>query len=195
MPYVQSLKYAKLLYPVAVCVLLGVFGFSIYKTGYYHGQIHQAEADLADFKNRHYQFVKDVNEEIKASHEKSMAVETQAEQAKKNVETIKEVVVKRVQMKEPMVCKEENSNESNELWTFDGATVRLLNNARRNEAVDTTTSDNATNQTATNITVSKFVENDLDVVAMYHDLAVRHKALQDYVRQQQEQGYQLCKAD
>lgn len=64
--------------------------------------------------------------------------------------------------------------------------VCVLNAARTNRAPDCPAagSDEAGGETP-DATVSDFIENDLEVVRMYHDLAVRHAALVQFVLDRQ----------
>lgn len=59
--------------------------------------------------------------------------------------------------------------------------VRLLNAARENRTADPATWRDAEVKAPSDITVAGFVQNDLQVVEQYHDLAQRHDELVDYV--------------
>jgi hypothetical protein len=73
---------------------------------------------------------------------------------------------------EPVVCPDP---------VLDVGTVRLLNAAREGAAVDAAGSSDAALETPSAVGVGKLVDNDLDVVKLYHDLAARHDALVDAV--------------
>lgn len=158
----------------------------------------------------------DSKNEALASQAKSVAIESSTAASTQTIKSLSDQAVKRVENNEPKVitktvtvykCPGEtnvNSNDSTtELptsvveisrpWTFDSGTVRLLNSARANDTDSTASVSNVADQTPTDVTVGKFVENDLEVVSLYHDQSVRFKALQDYVKEKQDEGYMFCK--
>lgn len=63
---------------------------------------------------------------------------------------------------------------------LDVATVRLLDDARAG-AADAPAWGDAEVEAAADVSVTEFVQNDLEVVGMYHDLATRHDALVEWV--------------
>lgn len=158
----------------------------------------------------------DSKNEVLASQAKSVAIESSAAASTQTIKSLSDQAVKRVENNEPKVitktvtvykCPGEtnvNSDDSTtELptsvvevsrpWTFDNGTVRLLNSARADDTDSTASVSNVADQTPTDVTVGKFVENDLEVVSLYHDQSVRFKALQDYVKEKQDEGYMFCK--
>lgn len=158
----------------------------------------------------------DSKNEVLASQDKSVAIESSAAASTQTIKSLSNEAVKRVDTNEPKVitktvtvykCPGEtnvNSNDSriespisvvevSRPWTFDNGTVRLLNSARANDTDSTAISSNDSDQSPSDVTVGKFVENDLEVVSLYHDQSVRFKALQDYVKEKQDQGYMLCR--
>lgn len=68
-------------------------------------------------------------------------------------------------------------------YRFDVGTVRLLNAARTGTAVDAAGGSDEASRAASDVGIAKFVDNDLDVVQLYRDLAARHDALVDSVEQ------------
>lgn len=157
----------------------------------------------------------DSNKEVLASQAKSIEVQEQTAASSHKIEVIKDEVAKRIEPNEPKVITkivtkyvgvpDDSSNTSSGMpngetvietsrpWTFDSGTVRLLNSARANDTDSTTDSSDGSDQAVTDITVGKFVESDLEVVSLYHDQSVRFKALQDYVKEKQDDGYMFCK--
>ncbi|WP_151708790.1 hypothetical protein [Acinetobacter brisouii] len=151
--------------------------------------------------------------EVVESQRKSIAVEQSVVETHKRIDTISKEVVKRVEQRQPTtvtVKPKENQhglNPNNQTlqpsaeqgsvsdapWTFDIGTIRLLNAARDNDPNYTAAVNNDADQGASEVTVSKFAENDLEIVGQYHELAEQHKALQDYIKEKQEQGYMFCK--
>ena len=61
------------------------------------------------------------------------------------------------------------------------AAVRVLDAARRNVDPDPVAGIDAAGETASDVALSEFVENDLEVVRLYHELAARHDELVSYV--------------
>lgn len=59
--------------------------------------------------------------------------------------------------------------------------VRLLNDARSGSVVESAERADAAEQTASDVTVSDFAENDVEVTRLYHELAGRHDKLVDWV--------------
>lgn len=59
--------------------------------------------------------------------------------------------------------------------------VRLLNDLRAYRTIDLTKLDATEGETSAGITIAQFVSNDMDVVALYNELAVRHNELVDAV--------------
>lgn len=157
------------------------------------------------------------NNEVLASQAKSIATESKVEASTQKIKAIKEEAVKRVEANEPKVitktvtvykCPGENHvSKSNDVdsatsavsvetslpWTFDSRTVRLLDSARTNDTNSTANINDASDQAPSNVTVSDLVSNDLEVVSLYHDQSTRFKALQDYVKDKQDQGFMFCK--
>lgn len=142
-------------------------------------------------------------QEARKSVQISANVERQAATSIQNTQSIAKLATARISAQQQLVCKQEKAsgNEYNPIstsiykldpWTFDVGTVRLLNAARSNDTFDATSLGDVANQAPSSVGVTEFVENDLTVVGMYHDLAIRHAALQDYVTQKQDQNYALC---
>lgn len=159
----------------------------------------------------------DSNREVLASQAKSIVVEDKVAASTHKIEAIKREAVRQVAADEPRVitktvtvykCPGErnvdstNDNVQNAVvglseisrpWTFGNGTVRLLNSARTNDTNSPSSSVDASDQTPSTVTVSDLVGNDLEVVSLYHDQSERFKALQDYVKDKQDQGYMFCK--
>lgn len=160
----------------------------------------------------------DSKDEVLKSQNESIAIEGRVSESTQRVESINKEAVKRVESNEPKVITKvvtkyigiENDSSSNDgfnqspngevvvetvrPWTFDSGTIRLLNSARLGVDTDSTASSvDASDQTTSSIGISEFVANDLDVVALYHEQSIRYKALQDYVTEKQNEGFELCK--
>lgn len=155
------------------------------------------------------------SKEVLASQDKSIAIEGRVSESTQQIKAISDEAVKRVESNEPKVItkvvtkyigiESDSSSTSSEMpngetvieitrpWTFDSGTIRLLNSARANDTDSTASSINASDQTPTDITVGKFVENDLEIVSLYHNQSERYQALQDYVKEKQDEGYLFCK--
>lgn len=161
----------------------------------------------------------DSNKEVLASQAESIAIEDRVAASTQKIEAVKDEAVRRVEANEPKVItktvtvykcpgdtNDSSTNDSDRTtvvglsetyspWTFDSRTVRLLNAARANDTDSTASSSDASDQTASDVTVGKLVENDLEVVGLYHEQSERFKALQDYVKDKQDQGYMFCKKE
>lgn len=72
-------------------------------------------------------------------------------------------------------------------FVLDLDTVRLLNLARSGADLDTVTGGDEALGTASSITVSALIDNDLQIVKLYHELAKRHDALVSEVEAQLQQ--------
>ena len=159
----------------------------------------------------------DSNKEVLAGQAKSVEIEDKVAASAQKIESIKQEAVRRVLVDEPKVitktvtvykCPGEshvsNANDGDPMpavsvetsrpWSFSNGVVRLLDSARTNDTDSTASSNDASDQTTSDVTVSDLVENDLEVVGLYHDQSERFKALQDYVKDKQDQGYMFCKA-
>lgn len=73
---------------------------------------------------------------------------------------------------------------------LDHDTVRLLNAARDPAAALPTGNPDAESQAASQVTQSDLIDNDIEVVGLYHELAERHDALVDWVQTQVEKQAQ-----
>lgn len=123
-------------------------------------------------------------------------VQIKTEAKDRQIEIIKTEVVEKIVKSPPQQC--EVSKDAPEVivinpYYFDGDVVRLLNDARADSTdLSTEINDGASGKTSS-VGVEELVVNDLEVVRLYHDLAVRHTALQSYVWKYQDEGYQFCK--
>lgn len=197
----------KIVGALAVMALCFTLGYAVATSNQKDKQIEAATLTQADS-----------NQEVLASQAKSIAIEDKVAASTQKIEAIKDEAVRRVEANEPKVitktvtvykCPGENhvsnandgdpmpavSIETSRPWYFSNGVVRLLNAARANDTDSTASSSDASDQTASDVTVGKLVENDLEVVGLYHEQSERFKALQDYVKDKQDQGYQFCKKE
>lgn len=68
-------------------------------------------------------------------------------------------------------------------WYLDIDTVRLLDSARTKTFDSAAPVSDGKGSAASNITTAQFLDNDLQVVKLYHELATRHDALVDFVNE------------
>ncbi|MFU9046369.1 hypothetical protein ACNAUY_08245 [Acinetobacter tibetensis] len=198
----------KIVGALAVMALCFTLGYAVATSNQKDKQIEVATLTQADS-----------NQEVLASQAKSIAIEDKVAASTQKIEAIKDEVVRRVEANEPKVITKtvtvykcpgdvnDSSTNGNDRttvvglsetyspWTFDGRTVRLLNAARANDTDSATSVSNASDQTPSDVTVGKLVENDLEVVGLYHEQSERFKALQDYVKDKQDRGYMFCKKE
>ena len=79
-------------------------------------------------------------------------------------------------------------------WTFDRGTVGMLNAARLGLSADAASFSDGAGSAPSTVGVPEFVSNDLQVVARYQSLKIKHDALVDYLERLKAQGYGLCVA-
>lgn len=145
-----------------------------YCTGYYtKGRFVKADQFEAATEARS-ETAKDIQQSLEISAVTGQEVAASNQQ----VAVIRKKVAARVQPKE-------TPNEANlHLVCRDGldvGTVRLLNSARDGSALDPASSADGASQAASGIGLPELLDNDLEVVGMYRDLAIKHNALVDYV--------------
>ena len=71
-------------------------------------------------------------------------------------------------------------------------TVGVLDSARVNARLDAPGGGDAAFRTPSDIEVSDFIDNDLEVVRLYHRLATRHDALVEFVEQKMKESSAQC---
>lgn len=118
---------------------------------------------------------------VQQSLETSLATEQKVTDSAKQVAAIRKAVAARVQPK-----IQESSNEANIRPVcpdrgIDIGTVRLLNSARDGSAVDAASLVDGASQAPSGIGMPELLDNDLETVKLYRELAVRHDGLVDYV--------------
>lgn len=193
---------AKVLLTIAALAVVFTIGYSI-------GSDHEKAKQIDGLT----QAQADSNREVTKSQKESIAIESRVSESTQLIEEVKKQAVERVKANEPKVITKivtkyvgvpddsstngninsESTVETTLPWTFGNGTIRLLNTARSNDTTSTTDGDDASDQTASSVKVSDLVDNDLEVVGLYHELAERHKGLQQYLSEKQDQGYMLCK--
>lgn len=120
--------------------------------------------------------------DIQQSLETSAAIDNKTAASSTGVEKIRTVTVERIIQRENEYA--ESAQASCHVvnpFLLDVGTVGLLNAARAGEDFDTSRLGDEESLAPSGIALHEFVSNDLEVVKMYHDLAIRHDALVDYV--------------
>lgn len=134
---------------------------------------------------------KDTAKNIVESVDTGQKVETSVQESNDEVTKIQEAVAKRPKLVKPVPQPvQESSNEkaiavvqvlptvvSCDAYQLDIGTVRLLNAARKGVSLDTVTGSDETLTAASGITIDKLLQNDLEVVKLFRDLAKRHDQL------------------
>lgn len=115
---------------------------------------------------------------IRESLKESAALDRSLDMGAAQNAQIKKLVVRRVKSQK---VKHENPVTCS-AWTLDVGTVGLLNSARAGTPIDAASLGDEASKAPSSITPADLVENDTEVVGMYHDLAKRHNALVDYVQ-------------
>jgi len=136
-----------------------------------------------------------INQDVVKSAEAEVSLVSETTEIAKNIDAIKTLAVKRVKAKE-------NSRELPTLETVvvrpvepvafvDVGTVWLLDAARRNEPLHSASISDEAAAEASDVTLSEFVENDLEVVKLYHQLASEHRALIEAVKSEMRKREQV----
>lgn len=156
---------------LAVALALGV-GFSV---GFYtKGRFVKAD-QLEVVTEAQHQTAVDIQESLKTS----LAVEQKVTTSDQQMTTIRKEVARRTQPKE--TTNEANLHAPVCDWRLDVGTVRLLNAARDGSALDTASLVDGAGKAPSEVGLPDLLDNDLEVVQLYRELAVRHDSLVDYV--------------
>ncbi len=129
---------------------------------------------------------------VQQSLEKSAAIEVKTTASTQQVQTIRKAVAKRFEEKKPHVHEVAPAAGSPAVgdqaeswpactWTLDVGTVGLLNAARTGADPGSASGSDAESQAPSGIGPEELIDNDLQVVEQYRDLAIRHDDLVDYV--------------
>ena len=117
---------------------------------------------------------------IEQSLTQSHAVESQVTASNLQVTKIQKRVAEHIQKQEE--ARHEENTDSACRWTLDDWTVRMLNAARSSAAApDAAVSGDGTSEGTAPVGKAELIDNDLEVVKLYRELAERHDSLVDYV--------------
>jgi len=126
---------------------------------------------------------------IQQSLEQSVATEKKVAASNHQVSEIRKEVQKRIKHTY-YPAKQETENEVTteegkcaDSWRLDVGTVRMLNSARTGTDFDPTSISNAESEAPSDIGAAEFIDNDLEVVGLYRELATRHDELVDWVNE------------
>ena len=162
---------------ISVALLVG------YTAGYYaKGQFVKADQYEAVTEARSETAV-DIQESLK----QSTATEQEVTASTKQVVAIRKTVAARVQPKTQEASHEANLRTVCPDSGIDVGTVRLLNSARDGSALDTASLVDGASKAASGIGLPELLDNDLEVVQLYRELAIRHDALVDFVESKLQQ--------
>jgi hypothetical protein len=117
--------------------------------------------------------------DIEQSLEQSSAVEAKVTDSTTKIAVIRKEVTARVQPKE--THNEANLRPVCPSLGLDVGTVRLLNAARAGTSPDATGFGDAEGKAPSGLALPELLDNDLEVIVLYHELSARHDALVDYV--------------
>lgn len=123
--------------------------------------------------------------EIKESLETSLAVESEVAASNQKVSKIRSAVAAHLKEEVPHDQGKPSCAPADVL--IDGRTVFLLNAARSGSGISTTGSTDGEVSTAPSVGFPELIDNDLQVVQMYRELATKHDALVDWVSAEVEQ--------
>jgi hypothetical protein len=129
---------------------------------------------------------------VQQSLEKSAAIEDRATASSTQVTAIRKTVAKRFEEQRahaedraPQVAAPGDSESVSGpvcTWTLDVGTVGLLNAARTGANPSAASGSDAEGQASSGLGAEDLIDNDLQVVEQYRDLATRHDALVDFVQ-------------
>lgn len=171
-------------------LIVGALALTIgFSSGYVVKGKFVAAAQVSEMKKE----VKVSANNIVVSNAISAKVEDKVEAITVTATKVKSAAAKRITNQQERTANEQFAQESFHqaehatpaavcpAFVFDVGTVRLLNAARQGTAVEPTGGSDEALNAASGIGISKLVDNDLDIVRMYHELALRHDALVDAV--------------
>lgn len=157
-----------------VAIAASVIGFGA-------GYATKAKFDKADALTKMVEVRHEDAATVQQSVQASASIEKQAGAATQNVETIRQQVAQR--LRQPPIKDEHHEDATQECpaWTLDVGTVRLLDAARAGTPPDPSGLGDDESKAPSAVGAAAFIDNDLQVIELYHDLATRHDALVDYV--------------
>lgn len=189
---------AKPLKALLVALLLIIVGAWCYLLG-----SNNAKQDfMAKQANVVIQSQSNAQAEVKASLEKSVALDKSLRTTTQFMDQISKQAVARVEATQPRSQNDcpaqvwsgiKLDTQGYNPWAFDNATVGLLNAARLNDPNHAAVVSDGQGEQPSTVTVSQLVENDLEVVKEYHVVAERHSSLVDYIQEKINDGYLFCK--
>lgn len=127
-------------------------------------------------------------ENIQQSLEKSADIEVRATASSTQVTTIRAAVKRRIeeQAHAEQVAAipgvDQSSSGAACAWTLDVGTVGLLNAARTGADPSAAAGGDAEGKASSGLGPEDLIDNDLQVVEQYRDLAIKHDALVDFVQ-------------
>lgn len=157
--------------------------------GYYTKTKFMAASETHELKKEAHESAGNILE----SHSKSAGIESKVAAGNTAANSIKSAAAQRV-IKQERAREEfakEHARQTDKLdpasdavcppFVLDVGTVRLLNAARQGSAVESAGGSNEALNAPSSVGVSKLIDNDLEVVKLYNELATRHDALVDAV--------------
>lgn len=131
---------------------------------------------------------------LKEAEIRTLKADLKDKEKGQKIETIKTQVVEKIVQAPPQIIEVKEDGEVVYLpFTFDTDTVRLLNEARTDETYRDAFGVIGGPETPSDVGIEEFVENDLEVVKLYHELANRYRTLQKFVQDHVDEGYKFCK--
>jgi len=147
-------------------------------------KLHKASQTSSVVESRHESAAN-----IKNSLLVSSQVDKQVDESNTQVVGIRKAVAQRLNSKERKDVKVvSDSNQSgiycNATWNLDNGTAWLLNAARTGTPVNAASLIDEESKVASGITADQFIDNDLEVVELYKELAIEHNSLVDWAQTQ-----------
>lgn len=187
--------------------------------GYVRGVTDTNQAQFEKFKEAAAASQQAANTQANESAAASALVDKQQAASTNSINTISDEVSKRLEKQEPKIiyrtkvvnqCAKDDQEPSSARpqsnfsvpgddaggpWRFDSGTVRLLNSARLGVSVEPATVGNGQgDDEPSTVGIGEFASNDLQVVARYHALKIKHDALVDWVDRLKSENIGLCVA-
>lgn len=158
-----------------VVMLALVFGAGYYTKGQFV---------LADQAKQSQKDDKQTAKNVVAAIDTSNKTEAKIDKSDANITAIQKVVAKKPALVKPKQEKKDEGRSTDGVTTaactdysLSDGTVRLLNAARKGADLDTVGISDEAFATPSGIETDTLIDNDLEIVKMYHDLATRHDQL------------------
>lgn len=119
--------------------------------------------------------------DIQQSLNESLAIEKKAAASSRKIDSARAIASQHFLEIESRDAQVLHSVSTDCRPVLDVGTVRLLNDAREGAASDPAIFSDGASQAPSDVGQAELIDNDLQVIGLYHELAIKHDALVDYV--------------